>query len=247
MNFTYFTPISINIKLFQKVSQILKSLRLSAEMSQVSRIQHEMITTEQRINIYHFMQRVLACGVEGEVIELGHNISQSALQIQSILMERGYPKSFHVYDCFSQSTSDDPDIINEFIERQMRIPVLHNGLFENILPGNLPAKIAFAYINCSRFEGNSALSKKKFIIHCLNSIYPRLVPSGICLLIDYHHSHKIMGSYYFNGKMKLACDVFFADKPEKACIIPGNDYSHGIICREKQTPEDQFIKKSLVA
>lgn len=60
----------------------------------------EMTNIEQRMNMYHLVNQVLAYNVEGDLVELGCNTGASSVLITKILQRYDLVKKLAVYDSF---------------------------------------------------------------------------------------------------------------------------------------------------
>lgn len=190
----------------------------------------DMSTLEQRINYFHLLDAVLAYQVPGEVVELGCFTGQCAQLFQQVLTQRGSSRQLHLYDSFEvRFTLQEPveDVLHrQFARAGLPQPVLHKGYFEQTLPAELPAQVAFAHIDCG--FGGDALAHKAVVLHCLRALYPRLSPGAVCVLMDYQRPPFRADSYgEANPGVQLASDEFLADKPERVVELYGNQYAHG--------------------
>jgi len=189
----------------------------------------DMITIEQRINLFHLLNQVLIYEVDGDVVELGCYTGQSALQIQAILEEHNCSKQFSVFDKFNLDSNNNKGIKHQLLQNfqnaNLKIPVIYDGFFAETLPQNLPEKIAFVHIDCG--NGGNPIEHKKTILFCLDQVYPRMSPKAVCMLMDYHEPGKTLKGSKINPGVKLACDEFFSNKKEKVHVLYGNHYSHG--------------------
>ncbi|MEO5572671.1 MAG: hypothetical protein ABIT08_02985 [Bacteroidia bacterium] len=214
-------------KRVQFINKILRRLKFDYELKPAPRVGKDFITAEQVVNLYHLLSGILFYKVEGAIVELGAHIGQSAIIIQSIIENMNSQKPFIVYDKFDlkvNGIADKEIFIDNFKASGYRIPEMKQGLMEQIVPGELPLKIAFAHIDLGTGfkEGH-----QKLIDHCLKSIYPRLSPGGVCMLMDYHDNMVTQKGLDENPGIKKACDNFFRDKAEKVFVLYGNQYSHG--------------------
>lgn len=189
----------------------------------------DMTTVEQRINYFHLLDGVLSNAVEGDLIELGCFTGQCALLFQEILEAKGSDKRLHLYDSFEKKFTVDEAIedvlIRNFKQKGLKLPVIHKGFFEDTLSEQLPEHISFAHIDCG--FGGDVLEHKKIMLYCLNAIYPRLSRNAVCVLMDYHNRSEDNFALDANPGVKLACDEFLSDKPEKVFSLYGNQYAHG--------------------
>lgn len=193
-----------------------------------------MHTTEQRINIFHLVSRVLQARVPGEFAEFGCFNGQSAMVIQKILQTGSPDAAVWLYDNFKnkyRKKSDvKSDLLQNFNQFKLNQPRIIEGDFLKTVPAVLPQKIAFAHIDCG-FGGNPDLHMD-IILHLLKNIYPRLSSGGIIMFMDYHDPNHTIKGDAINPGVKMACDVFFHDKPEKVYTLFGNQYSHGYILKD---------------
>lgn len=169
-------------------------------------------------------QRFLAEGPAGDLVELGCNQGSTSLALQTLLLKSGQARGFHVYDSFEGLPPPLPEdgltpyvagscatAIEAFATRLqafgLPLPVMHPGWFSQTLPQELPETIGFAYLDGDFYSS---------ILESLEAIYSRLAPGATVLIDDY-------GTVLLQGVEK-ACDVFFADKPEKVRQV----FSHGV-------------------
>lgn len=150
-------------------------------------------------------------GVEGEVVEFGCFRGDTAKLVAAIVQ-----KTVHVYDSFQGlPAAGEPcvqgammasvaDVQRNFAQMNLEPPVIHAGWFCDLKPDDLPERVAFAHL-----DGDLYVST----IQALRLVYPRLSVGAIVLIDDF-------GDGWFEGP-KQACDEFFADKPEKATMLPG--------------------------
>lgn len=59
-----------------------------------------MTNVEQRMNMFHLVDQVLAYGVDGDFVELGCNSGQSSVLISKIMQHYKSDKKLYVYDSF---------------------------------------------------------------------------------------------------------------------------------------------------
>lgn len=193
-----------------------------------------MTNVEQRMNMFHLVDQVLAYGVPGDLVELGCHAGQSAVLIQTV-MERYEPaRELHLYDSFEglpETTDKDGQppvavgqlkatsraVYRNFERYGLRRPVVHEGWFDDTLPDGLPEQIAFAHLDGDFYESMRV---------SLEHVYPRLSPGAVCLVDDY--SDPAVSDVYdqFPG-VKTACDEFLADKPEAVSVLYAGGYAHG--------------------
>lgn len=217
-------------KLLQLLNAGLRRLHLGHYVQPLPNPVVDMTTLEQRLNYYHLLEAVLAYQVPGEVVELGCFTGQCAQLFQRVLTQQRSPKQLHLYDSFEvRFTLQEPveDVLRrEFAQAGLPQPALHKGYFEQTLPAELPAQVAFAHIDCG--FGGDPLAHAAVVRHCLAALYPRLSAGAVCVLMDYQRPPYRADSYGgINPGVALACDEFLADKPERVVELYGNQYAHG--------------------
>ena len=230
MDYTFFNPLTPRqkflLKIFSPLNKLFAKLKWNIEITGKP-ANEEMITVEQRINLFHLINEMLVHNIQGDFIELGCHGGKSALQIQRMLENYKSHRQFHVYDAFNLTyeTSLKIKFFDNFKKANVTLPVIHEGLFSDTIPGKLPAKLAFIHIDIA--TGENQVELMDAILHLLEHIYPRMSRNAICLIMDYYDVHKtIGGSDSFPG-IKVACDTFFEDKPEKMYVLYGNHFPHG--------------------
>lgn len=189
----------------------------------------DMNTIEQRINYFHLLDGVITNNIPGEVVELGCFTGQCAMLFQKTLQLNNSDKQLHLYDNFESkfkiAGSVEATLIDNFKKADLRLPTLHKGYFQSTVPAQLPAVLSFVHIDCG--FGGDPLLHKAIILHCLESVYPRMSKGAVCVLMDYHDQASDNGAYDANPGVKLACDDFLATRPEKIVALYGNQYAHG--------------------
>jgi O-methyltransferase len=251
MNFNFFsTPVDLP-KHIRFVNKLLKRLNLHYEVVATPRFNKELITTEQNINLYHLLSQVLFFKVPGEIVELGAHVGQSAIIIQSVIESMHDVRTLIVFDKFDfiiNGRTDKEIFIDTFKKSALRMPEMHQGRVEETLPDELPEEIAFIHIDLGLGPGNSTFYS--VITHCLESVYPRMSPGAVCLLMDYHDPAITVRGNDENPGLKKACDEFFKDKEEKVFVLYGNQYSHGYfrknISERKSYEVEKIIRKRLL-
>ena len=228
MDYNFFPTGKKFSKLLRLFNKILKRLRLHYEVVPTPYLTKELISTEQSINLYHLLSQVIFYKVPGEIIELGSHVGQTALIIQTVIESMKDDRTLIVFDKFDfmkYGRLDKEIFIDNFKKSGLRMPEIRQGFVEKTLPGQLPEKVAFVHIDLGlkRNDGNIY----NLVMHCLKSVYPRMSPGAICLLMDYHDPAITVKGNDENPGIKKACDDFFSDKEEKVFVLYGNQYSHG--------------------
>ncbi|MES2829337.1 MAG: TylF/MycF/NovP-related O-methyltransferase [Bacteroidota bacterium] len=188
----------------------------------------DMNTVEQRINYFHLLDSVITFEVPGDIVELGCFTGQCALLFQKMIEDRHTTKQLHLFDSFKVPFSFKGDVEeelrNNFSRAGLKLPVVHKGDFNDTLPSELPDVIAFVHIDCG--FGGDAIAHRDVMLHCFESIYPRMSKNAVCILMDYHDKNENAQGVDINPGVKLACDLFFKDKPETIVSLYGNMYNH---------------------
>lgn len=181
-----------------------------------------MTSTEQRMNLFHVVQHVLRSGTPGELVELGSERGQTAVLFSKLVSELAPDRRLHLYTIFE---NDDAlqSLQQNFRAVGEPLPELHIGLVQQTLPRELPQTIAFAHIDLGSTVAGDV---KPLILHCLQQVYPRLAPGGVCVIQDYCDT-SVLDSWNPWPGIKAACDEFLADKPERMEVMYAGWYSHG--------------------
>lgn len=192
---------------------------------------NHMLSIEQATNFQLLIERVNDTGVPGAFVELGSYTGSSASVIGSLMHQGQDAREFHVYDRFDIELGAQRGIQQVFMktlrEAGVPMPTIHVGDLRTTIPGELPDQIAFAHIDCGIGGGNEA--QAALITHCLNALYPRLAKDAVAVFMDYHNPAITLDGHDSNPGVRLACDAFFADKPEKMHVLYGGPCSHGYI------------------
>lgn len=216
------------LKIFSPLNWLFRQLGIHVEV--VPQVENrEMISLEQRMNMFHLISEVIAHKIPGDFVEMGCHTGNSSIQIQMMIKEAKSEKVFHVYDKFNITDNVFKNIKNIFIENfeqaKLPCPIIHEGLFYDTVPSQLPQKISFAHIDMG--EGGNQVILMDLILFLLEHIYERMPKNSICLLMDYYDLEKTKGGSNPNPGVKAACDIFFEDKSEKVSVLYGNRFSHG--------------------
>lgn len=132
---------------------------------------------------------------------------------------------------FKYKSDIKQELISNFKTRNLEIPIIIEGFFQDTVPANLPGKICFLHLDCG--YGGDVTEHKDTIIHILENTYLRLSPDGIVVLMDYHIPGITVNGLNSNPGVKLACDEFFLNKPEKLHTLFGGMFSHGYFRKDE--------------
>jgi O-methyltransferase len=142
------------------------------------------------------LEAVLKGGVEGELVELGCYEGTAALFFQRLLNEYKSDKVLHVYDSFAglpakaiqdnsgvgeqfregELLASKQNLIKNFKHAGLRVPVIHKGWFSDLTPGDLPDKLAFAFLDGDFYDS---------ILDSLKVVWPKLAEGAVVLVDDY--------------------------------------------------------------
>jgi O-methyltransferase len=175
-----------------------------------------MTSVEQRINLFHLCNQVLAYNVPGDIVELGTSRGQTAVIYAKLLEKYGAKNQLHLFDAWPNPGTIEAIRFN-FLEAEAQPPILHRGLFEATIPAELPEAICLASIDLG---AGMAPDLKTNVLFCLEHIYPRLSPGGICVLQSYCDPavHPNLAPYH-RPQVKAAADEFLKDKKESMSVM----------------------------
>lgn len=133
---------------------------------------------------------------DGAVVEFGCYIGTTSLFIRRLLDTRGDAREFHVYDSFEglppkteqdESRAGDQfqagelavskkQFLQQFKKANLRPPITHKGWFGELAPADVPARIAFAFLDGDFYES---------IRDSLKLVVPRLTEHAAIIIDDY--------------------------------------------------------------
>ncbi|MFD0224383.1 TylF/MycF/NovP-related O-methyltransferase [Streptomyces hirsutus] len=175
------------------------------------------------------LERLGADAVPGAVVELGCYQGAMALWMRAVLDSGGQQqRPIHVYDSFKglpERGEEDPELFEPgFLraepEQVLALhdrwgrtpPVIHPGWFADTLPGQLPAQIAFAYLDGDYYDS---------IRTCLTACVPRLAPGGALVVDDYADLQTNPKAWNGLPGVKAACEDYF-NAPSPLEVLMGN-------------------------
>ncbi len=158
----------------------------------------DQVSEPQIATILHELDKVLARGTAGDIVEFGCYIGTTSLFIRRLLDARGQssPRTFHVYDSFAglppKSTKDasaagesftagelaasKKQFLREFQKAGLRPPVIHKGWFAGLRANDVPNDIAFAFLDGDFYES---------IRDSLRLVLPRMQKGSTIVIDDY--------------------------------------------------------------
>lgn len=218
-------------KLVKYLNRISGRLGMSYELLPRFDYRNHMVSLEQASNFQHLIERVLETGVRGEFVELGSYTGSTATLIAGLLQQGEAQRNFHVYDRFDIEMGEQRNIqkvfVNTFHESNLPLPIIHLGDLWETIPAGLPQEIAFVHIDCG--TGAQMAQHALLIAHCLQAVYPKLSKGAVAIFMDYHIPGRTMDGMNVNPGVRVACDAFFADKPEQIQMLYGGPCSHAYI------------------
>lgn len=156
----------------------------------------EQVTFDEVRIIIDQLARVLARNVSGDIVELGCYEGTTSLFITRELLAHKSDRLFHVYDSFAglpEKTAPDNSPVGEqfkggelyaskarfiqhFKQAGLPLPVIHKCWFDELQPSDLPARIAFAFLDGDFYESIKA---------SLRLIENRMAPGSVIIIDDY--------------------------------------------------------------
>jgi len=146
--------------------------------------------------LLHELRAVLDKNVGGDVVELGCYKGATSLEIQRLL--KGTDKKLFLYDSFSglpEKTAQDQspaglqfkaaelpaskrEVIELFKKSGLTMPVIKKLWFSDLVSGDLPDQIAFAFLDGDYYES---------ITDSLKAVWPKFAPGAIVVVDDYQN------------------------------------------------------------
>jgi O-methyltransferase len=187
----------------------------------------DQISREGLEVVWNALESVLKNNVPGNIVEFGCYVGTTSLFIRRLLdrHQQSAHRSFHVYDSFEglpdKSSADNnaagvdfqagklyvskKEFLHQFQAANLQAPVLHKGWFQNLTPADVPAQIAFAFLDGDFYQS---------ILDSLRLVWPRMEQGGKILIDDYQRET-------LPGVAK-AIKEFFQDKPQVRVQMQAN-------------------------
>ena len=178
----------------------------------------DQITKEGLTVVWQELDKILSSNVEGNIVEFGCYAGTSSLFIRRLLDQHSQSdqRQFHVYDSFDGLPEKSPqdhnaagvdftagklyvsksDFIKQFRAAHLQPPIIHKKWFNEVTPTEVPAHIAFAFLDGDFYQS---------IIDSLKLVWPRLDPAGTIMIDDYKRE-TLPG-------VERAITEYFANKP----------------------------------
>lgn len=156
----------------------------------------DQVDARELAAILRELERLLADGRRGAVVELGCYVGTTSLFIRRVMDAYGATDEFHVYDSFeglpekvSQDISVAGDqfvagalhaskrtLLDNFKKAHLNPPIVHKGWFSDIAPADMPSGILFAFLDGDYYES---------IRDSLKLIESKLLPGAVIIVDDY--------------------------------------------------------------
>lgn len=137
-----------------------------------------------------------ALGIDGAYVEFGCYAGTTSMFLERLFVEHGESREFHVYDSFQglpEKSEQDmspsgeqfvagelsvsrKEFIMNFKKAGLRVPCIHKAWFDELQSDDVPARIAFAFLDGDYYES---------IRVPLEHITPKLAPGAIIVVDDY--------------------------------------------------------------
>ena len=143
------------------------------------------------------LEDILRHDMQGDIVEFGCYTGTTSLFIRRLLDAYGQSatRRFHVYDSFAglpdksrqdmsaagtgfqagALRSSKKELLEQFRRARLATPVIHKGWFEDLKPADVPARIAFAFLDGDFYSS---------ILASLHLVWPRLEKGGIVTIDD---------------------------------------------------------------
>jgi O-methyltransferase len=207
--------------------------KLHAPIALHKRFNHreDMVSLEQMANFELLIHELLEHGVPGAFVELGCYAGSTASIFGRFLKDLDPGREFHVFDRFDIELGSDRGIRALFEARMkdagLPMPIIHAGDIYDLVPDELPERIAFAHIDLG--TGGLVQNHALLMEHAIAAVYERLVPEGVLCLMDYHVPGQTMHGHDSNPGVRVATDAFFENKPESIHLLYGGPCSHAYV------------------
>lgn len=142
------------------------------------------------------LEKLMAAGTDGDVVEFGCYVGTTSLFIQRILTRYNSNKAFHVFDSFSglpPKTAPDlspageqfktgellatkQQFIANFKKAGLPLPVIHKAWFSDLSANDVPASIGFAFLDGDYY---------KSVKDSFRLITPCLISQAVIIVDDY--------------------------------------------------------------
>lgn len=167
---------------------------------QQHRLVSDQVTAEEIKLVLNQLSRIIAAGVDGDVVEFGCYKGTTSLFLQRALQALAPQRKLYLYDSFSglpTKTVEDQaglgdefkpgelcatkrELVDNFRRASLPLPTIKKAWFKDLRAEDLPSKIAFAY-----FDGDFYDSIKDSFHACAN----KLAGQASIVVDDYGNEH----------------------------------------------------------
>jgi O-methyltransferase len=160
---------------------------------QNNKIDAGIISPKEIEKIITYLLDTIENKIDGDIVELGCYVGESSKYIMKTIIETNSDKNLYLYDSFeglpplsvfeensgwkpgTLKTSENI-LINNFLQNNLPIPIIHKGWFNEIPEHKLPKKISFAFCDGDFYQS---------IYSSLEKIYDRVEDGGYIFFHDY--------------------------------------------------------------
>lgn len=156
----------------------------------------DQVDARELTAILNELERLLAQGKRGNIVELGCYVGTTSLFIRRLMNEYRAADEFHVYDSFEglpEKTSQDMSVagdqfvagalhasrrtlLENFKKAHLEAPVVHKGWFSDLTLADMPDGIIFAFLDGDYYES---------IRDSLRLVENKLLPGAVIIVDDY--------------------------------------------------------------
>jgi|GEM_PF-72609 len=164
----------------------------------------DQVNKEQVKTILELLVKTIERGIDGDVVEFGCYIGTTSIFIQRVLQALAPERTLHVYDSFTglpPKTAEDNSpagfdfaegalmvskkmFQQTFLKAHVPLPVIHKGWFSDLTPDDVPAHIAFAFLDGDFYRS---------IYDSLKLVLPRMAAGG-CIVVDDYAREALPGA-----------------------------------------------------
>ncbi|WP_280296208.1 TylF/MycF/NovP-related O-methyltransferase [Nocardia abscessus] len=195
---------------------------------------YSTIDRDRLLSVYGELTASLARTEHGAVVELGCYKGAMSAWMRALLDFCRSTREIHVFDSFeglprpSEIDGDHlkegdvrasrEDVLDLHERLELRPPIVHPGWFEDTL-GELPDKIAFAYIDADFYESMAC---------ALRAVLPRLVPGATVIMDDYADLARNPHAWAEMAGVKKAWDDVTGGRLDLDVILGFGDLAFGV-------------------
>jgi O-methyltransferase len=162
-------------------------------MSPNTQVDSNIISIKEIEKIITYLIDTIDNKIEGDIVELGCYVGESSKFLMRTILEFSSNKNLYVYDSFEglpvlseheKNTGWKPGtlktnqnvLINNFLQNDLPLPIIHKGWFNEIPEHKLPKKISFAFLDGDFYQS---------IYSSLEKIYDLVEDGGYIIFHDY--------------------------------------------------------------